>query len=52
MIGDDASEIIQGMAIAVKAGLKKSDFDNTIGIHPTSMKNLLLCVHLHKYLTK
>lgn len=41
MIGDDASEIIQGMAIAVKAGLKKSDFDNTIGIHPTSAEEFV-----------
>ncbi len=41
MISDDASEIIQGMAIAVKAGLKKSDFDNTIGIHPTSAEEFV-----------
>ncbi len=36
MVGEEASEIIQGMAVALKAGAKKSDFDNTIGIHPTS----------------
>ncbi|XP_006649445.1 glutathione reductase, chloroplastic-like [Oryza brachyantha] len=36
MCGEDAPEIIQGIAIAVKAGLTKKDFDATIGIHPTS----------------
>ncbi|KAF0912922.1 hypothetical protein E2562_019492 [Oryza meyeriana var. granulata] len=36
MCGEDAPEIIQGIAIGVKAGLTKQDFDATIGIHPTS----------------
>ncbi|WP_086932335.1 glutathione-disulfide reductase [Agarilytica rhodophyticola] len=36
MAGPDAGEIIQGLAIAVKAGATKQDFDETIGIHPTS----------------
>ncbi len=36
MVGKDAPEIIQGLAIALKAGAKKSHFDETIGIHPTS----------------
>jgi glutathione reductase (NADPH) len=35
MVGPDASEIIQGIAIAIKAGATKADFDATIGIHPT-----------------
>jgi len=35
MVGADAGEIIQGIAIAVKAGLTKADFDATVGIHPT-----------------
>ena len=35
MVGEHAAEIIQGVAIAVKMGAKKSDFDATIGIHPT-----------------
>ena len=35
MIGPDAGEIIQGMAIAVKLGATKAQFDATIGIHPT-----------------
>ena len=36
MIGPDAPEIIQGVAIAVKTGATKADFDATIGIHPTA----------------
>jgi glutathione reductase (NADPH) len=35
MLGDDAPEIIQGMAVAIMAGATKQDFDRTIGIHPT-----------------
>ena len=35
MIGPDAGEIIQGLAIAVKLGATKAQFDATIGIHPT-----------------
>ena len=35
MIGPDAGEIIQGMAIAVKLGATKAQFDATLGIHPT-----------------
>ncbi len=35
MVGPDAGEIIQGIAIAVKLGATKPQFDATIGIHPT-----------------
>ena len=35
MCGPDAGEVIQGFAVAVKAGLTKEQFDATIGIHPT-----------------
>lgn len=35
MIGPEAAEIIQGIAIAVKLGATKAQFDATIGIHPT-----------------
>ena len=35
MIGLDAGEVIQGIAIAVKLGATKAQFDATIGIHPT-----------------
>ena len=36
MIGPDAGESIQGLAVAIKAGATKTLFDRTIGIHPTS----------------
>jgi len=36
MVGVDAPEIIQGVAIAVKAGLTKAQLDATVGIHPTA----------------
>lgn len=35
MVGEHAAEIIQGVAIALKMGATKKDFDATIGIHPT-----------------
>lgn len=35
MIGEDAPEMMQGLAIAITAGATKQDFDRTIGIHPT-----------------
>lgn len=42
MIGPDAPEIIQAAAIAVKAKLKKSDFDATVALHPTMSEELVL----------
>ena len=36
MVGTDAGEQIQGIAIAIQSGATKEDFDQTIGIHPTS----------------
>jgi len=36
MVGPDAGETIQGLAIALKAGATKTLFDRTIGIHPTA----------------
>lgn len=36
MLGPDAPEIVQGLAIAIQAGATKADFDRTVGIHPTS----------------
>lgn len=41
MIGDDAGELIQGIAIAIKAGASKADFDATIGIHPTAAEEFV-----------
>ncbi len=42
MIGPEAPEIMQGAAIAVKAGLTKADFDATVAIHPTMAEELVL----------
>ncbi len=41
MVGGDAPEIIQGVGIAVKAGLTKQQFDATVGIHPTAAEELV-----------
>ena len=42
MIGPDAPEILQAAAIAVKAKLKKSDFDAVVALHPTMAEELVL----------
>ena len=36
MMGEDAPEMMQGVAVAVVNGLTKAQFDATIGIHPTA----------------
>jgi glutathione reductase (NADPH) len=41
IIGDQADEIIQGFAVAVKMGARKADFDNTVAIHPTAAEELV-----------
>ena len=41
MVGGDAAEIIQGVAIAVKMGATKEDFDATVGIHPTAAEEFV-----------
>jgi glutathione reductase (NADPH) len=41
MVGEHAAEIIQGVAIAVKMGAKKSDFDATVGIHPSAAEEFV-----------
>jgi glutathione reductase (NADPH) len=41
MVGDDAGETIQGIAIAVRARLTKTDFDATVGIHPTAAEEFV-----------
>jgi glutathione reductase (NADPH) len=41
MVGSDAPEIIQGMAIAIRAGATKAIFDSTIGIHPTTAEEFV-----------
>jgi glutathione reductase (NADPH) len=41
MVGPDAGEIVQGIAIAMKAGATKAHFDETIGIHPTAAEEFV-----------
>jgi len=41
MLSPDAGEILQGFGVALKAGATKSDFDRTIGIHPTAAEELV-----------
>lgn len=44
IIGNAADEMLQGFAVAVKMGACKSDFDNTIAIHPTSSEELVTMI--------
>ena len=41
MVGSDAGEIVQGFAVAMKAGATKAVFDATIGIHPTAAEEFV-----------
>lgn len=41
MVGDDAPEIIQGFAVAMKCGATKAQFDATVGIHPTASEEFV-----------
>lgn len=41
MVGEDAPEIIQGLAIAIKCGATKRDFDGTVGIHPSAAEEFV-----------
>ncbi len=41
MLGEDAPEIVQGLAVAMTAGASKADFDQTIGIHPTAAEEFV-----------
>ena len=41
MMGPDCGEIMQGIAVAIKAGATKADFDATIGIHPTAAEEFV-----------
>ncbi|MBW7469773.1 glutathione-disulfide reductase [Marinobacter sp. M216] len=41
MVGPDAGEITQGLAVAIKAGATKAQFDATLGIHPTSAEEFV-----------
>ncbi len=41
MVGEHGAEIIQGLAVAVNAGLTKAQFDATLGIHPTAAEEFV-----------
>jgi glutathione reductase (NADPH) len=41
MLGQDAPEIVQGLAIAVKCGASKRMFDQTVGIHPSAAEEFV-----------
>lgn len=41
MVGPDAGEIVQSLAIAIKAGATKQIFDDTIGVHPTAAEEFV-----------
>lgn len=41
MVGSEAGEIIQGLAVAIRAGATKAIFDSTIGIHPTAAEEFV-----------
>ena len=41
MVGADAAEIIQGIAVAIKCRATKADFDATVGIHPTAAEEFV-----------
>ena len=41
MLGEDAPEIMQGLAVAIITGATKADFDRTIGIHPTAAEEFV-----------
>ncbi len=41
MVGPEAGEILQGLAVAIKAGATKQQFDETLGIHPTAAEEFV-----------
>ena len=42
MLGADAPEIVQSLAVALTAGATKADFDRTMAMHPTSAEEFVL----------
>ena len=42
MIGPEAPEILQVAAVALKAGLTKTAFDDTVALHPSMAEELVL----------
>ncbi len=41
MVGPEAGEVVQGFAVAMRAGATKALFDSTIGVHPTLAEELV-----------
>ncbi|WP_418129875.1 glutathione-disulfide reductase [Variovorax sp. 375MFSha3.1] len=41
MVGADAGEVVQGFAVAMRAGATKAVFDSTVGIHPTAAEEFV-----------
>jgi glutathione reductase (NADPH) len=41
MVGSDAPEIIQGLAIAIRMGATKADFDATVALHPSAAEEFV-----------
>jgi glutathione reductase (NADPH) len=41
ILGEDAAELAQLLAVAIKMGAKKADFDATMALHPTSAEELV-----------
>ena len=41
ILGHEAPEMLQAVAVAIRVGATKADFDATIGIHPTSAEELV-----------
>jgi glutathione reductase (NADPH) len=48
IVGRSADEMLQGFAVAMKAGATKRDFDETVAIHPTSAEELVLMGELNR----
>ena len=42
MVGSDAAEIIQSLAVAITAGATKADFDATVALHPSAAEEFVL----------
>jgi len=48
LLGRSADEMLQGFAVALKAGACKADFDATVAIHPTSAEELVLMGEMNR----
>jgi glutathione reductase (NADPH) len=48
VLGRSADEMLQGFAVAIKAGATKRDFDETVAIHPTSAEELVLMGEMNR----